>query len=151
MLRFLLMRIASAIPVLFILSIVTFAIIQAPPGDYGDYIRSQLINQGGASFDAGRRAGAGLPRSSTASISRCRSSMSTGSAASSPAAISATASSTTSRSPMWSASACRARLLLALVCHLLASVLGIGFGILRGDPAIYLDRHACSRRSPSSA
>ena len=44
------MRIASAIPVLLILSAVTFAIIQAPPGDYGDYIRSQLINQGGASF-----------------------------------------------------------------------------------------------------
>ena len=45
------MRIASAIPVLFVLSVVTFAIIQAPPGDYGDYIRSQLINQGGASFE----------------------------------------------------------------------------------------------------
>lgn len=50
MLRFLLMRIASAIPVLLILSVVTFAIIQAPPGDYADYIRSQLMNQGGASF-----------------------------------------------------------------------------------------------------
>jgi ABC-type dipeptide/oligopeptide/nickel transport system permease component len=50
MLRFLLVRIASAIPVLIILSIVTFAIIQAPPGDYADYIRSQLINQSGASF-----------------------------------------------------------------------------------------------------
>ncbi|TJX74383.1 MAG: ABC transporter permease, partial [Mesorhizobium sp.] len=50
MLRFLLTRIASAIPVLAILSLVTFAIIQAPPGDYADYIRSQLINQGGASF-----------------------------------------------------------------------------------------------------
>ena len=34
----------------FVLSVVTFAIIQAPPGDYGDYIRSQLINQGGASL-----------------------------------------------------------------------------------------------------
>lgn len=51
MFRFLLIRIASAIPVLFILSIVTFAIIQAPPGDYSDFIRSQLINQGGASFE----------------------------------------------------------------------------------------------------
>ncbi|WP_237152246.1 ABC transporter permease [Oryzibacter oryziterrae] len=51
MLRFLLVRIASAVPVLFILSVVTFAIIQAPPGDYGDYIRMQLINQGGASFE----------------------------------------------------------------------------------------------------
>lgn len=51
MFRFLLVRIISAIPVLFVLSVVTFAIIQAPPGDYSDYIRSQLINQGGASFD----------------------------------------------------------------------------------------------------
>jgi peptide/nickel transport system permease protein len=51
MLRFLLMRIGSAIPVLLILSVVTFAIIQAPPGDYADYIRSQLMNQGGASFE----------------------------------------------------------------------------------------------------
>jgi peptide/nickel transport system permease protein len=52
MFKFLLVRIASAIPVLLILSVVTFAIIQAPPGDYSDYIRSQLINQGGASFEA---------------------------------------------------------------------------------------------------
>ncbi len=51
MLRFLLTRIGSAVPVLLILSVVTFAIIQAPPGDYADYIRSQLMNQGGASYD----------------------------------------------------------------------------------------------------
>ncbi|WP_316863308.1 ABC transporter permease [uncultured Cohaesibacter sp.] len=51
MLRFLILRISSAVPVLFVLSVVTFAIIQAPPGDYSDYIRSQLINMGGASFD----------------------------------------------------------------------------------------------------
>ncbi len=47
MLRFLVMRILGAIPLLLLLSVVTFAIIQAPPGDYGDYIRSMLINQGG--------------------------------------------------------------------------------------------------------
>ncbi len=46
MLRFLVTRLLSAIPVLLILSVVTFAIIQAPPGDYSDYIRSQLINLG---------------------------------------------------------------------------------------------------------
>jgi len=51
MVRFLLTRIGSAVPVLLILSVVTFAIIQAPPGDYADYIRSQLMNQGGASFE----------------------------------------------------------------------------------------------------
>jgi peptide/nickel transport system permease protein len=48
LLRFLVMRVLAAIPVLLVLSVVTFAIIQAPPGDYGDYIRSMLINQGGA-------------------------------------------------------------------------------------------------------
>lgn len=47
MLRFLTMRILSAIPLLLLLSVVTFAIIQAPPGDYGDYIKSMLMNQGG--------------------------------------------------------------------------------------------------------
>jgi len=41
------MRVAGAIPLLLLLSIVTFAIIQAPPGDYADYIKSMLINQGG--------------------------------------------------------------------------------------------------------
>ena len=44
-LRFLIMRVLAAVPVLLILSVVTFAIIQAPPGDYGDYIRSMLMNQ----------------------------------------------------------------------------------------------------------
>jgi peptide/nickel transport system permease protein len=51
MLRFLATRIFSAVPILFVLSVVTFAIIQAPPGDYGDYIKSQLINQGGANIE----------------------------------------------------------------------------------------------------
>ena len=48
MLRFLAMRILASIPVLFIMSIITFAIIQAPPGDYGDYIRNMMITQGHA-------------------------------------------------------------------------------------------------------
>jgi peptide/nickel transport system permease protein len=51
MLRFLMMRILGAIPLLFLLSIVTFAIIQAPPGDYADYIKSMLIYQGGVRPD----------------------------------------------------------------------------------------------------
>ena len=51
MLRFLIRRILAMIPVLFALSVVTFAIIKAPAGDYGDYIRAQLMNQGGASFE----------------------------------------------------------------------------------------------------
>jgi peptide/nickel transport system permease protein len=51
LLRFLVMRILAALPILLLLSVVTFAIIQAPPGDYGDYIRSMLINQGGATSE----------------------------------------------------------------------------------------------------
>ncbi|WP_297105566.1 ABC transporter permease [uncultured Devosia sp.] len=51
MLRFLFIRILGAIPLLLLLSVVTFAIIQAPPGDYGDYIRSMAVNQGGATFE----------------------------------------------------------------------------------------------------
>jgi peptide/nickel transport system permease protein len=51
MFRFLAMRILGAIPLLLILSVVTFAIIQAPPGDYGDYIRSMAMNQGGATAE----------------------------------------------------------------------------------------------------
>jgi peptide/nickel transport system permease protein len=41
----------SAIPILILLSIVTFAIIKAPPGDYGDYIKSMLMSQGGATSE----------------------------------------------------------------------------------------------------
>jgi peptide/nickel transport system permease protein len=55
MLRYLLTRILAAIPVLILLSMVTFAIIQAPPGDYADHIRSMLINQGGASVETAER------------------------------------------------------------------------------------------------
>ena len=59
MLRFLIGRVLAAIPVLLVLSIVTFAIIKAPAGDYGDYIREQMMNQGGASFvEAGAQANA---------------------------------------------------------------------------------------------
>jgi peptide/nickel transport system permease protein len=52
MLRFLGIRILQAIPVLFVMSIITFAIINAPPGDYGDYIRTNMITQGTATLAA---------------------------------------------------------------------------------------------------
>jgi peptide/nickel transport system permease protein len=48
MARFLITRILSAVPILLLLSVVTFAIIKAPPGDYADYIKSMLMSQGGA-------------------------------------------------------------------------------------------------------
>jgi peptide/nickel transport system permease protein len=52
MLRFLGIRLLQAIPVLLIMSMITFAIIQAPPGDYADFIRSNMITQGNASTAA---------------------------------------------------------------------------------------------------
>jgi peptide/nickel transport system permease protein len=52
MLRFLAIRILQAIPVLFIMSVITFIIIQAPPGDYGDYVRNMAILQGSATIEA---------------------------------------------------------------------------------------------------
>ncbi len=52
MLRFLGIRLLQAIPVLLVMSMITFAIIQAPPGDYGDFIRTNMIVQGGAAPEA---------------------------------------------------------------------------------------------------
>lgn len=52
MLRFLAIRLLQAVPVLLAMSVITFAIIQAPPGDYADYIRSTMITQGNASVTA---------------------------------------------------------------------------------------------------
>ncbi len=52
MLRFLAIRLLQAIPVLLIMSIVTFIIIQAPPGDYADFLRTNMIVQGNATVEA---------------------------------------------------------------------------------------------------
>lgn len=52
MLRFLVTRIMQSVPVLIVMSIITFTIIQAPPGDYGDFIRANMITQGNASPEA---------------------------------------------------------------------------------------------------
>lgn len=46
MFRFIVFRVLVSIPVLLVLSIVTFAIIKAEPGDYGDYLKSMLMSQG---------------------------------------------------------------------------------------------------------
>lgn len=56
MLRFLAVRIAQAIPVLFVMSLITFIIIQAPPGDYADFIRTNMITQGNATVEAATKA-----------------------------------------------------------------------------------------------
>ena len=56
MLQFIVRRILSAIPTLFILSILAFLIIQAPPGDYGDVIKNNAISRAGASVADAERA-----------------------------------------------------------------------------------------------
>jgi peptide/nickel transport system permease protein len=129
MLRFLAMRIASAIPLLFILSVVTFAIIQAPPGDYSDYIRSQAINQGGASFeeaDAQARAyrvANGLDQPLPVQyVNWIRGIVTRGDFGHSLFYNKPVGEVVAERLPR--------TLALALVCHLLASAIGIAFGIL---------------------
>lgn len=42
-------RLLAAVPLVLLLSMITFIIIKAPPGDYADGLRTMLINQGGAS------------------------------------------------------------------------------------------------------
>ncbi len=56
MLRFLGIRLLQAFPVLLVMSLVTFMIIQAPPGDYGDFIRTNMIVQGNATQEAANAA-----------------------------------------------------------------------------------------------
>lgn len=48
-LAFLGRRLLAALPLVLLLSMITFAIIKAPPGDYADGLRTMMINQGGAS------------------------------------------------------------------------------------------------------
>lgn len=129
MLRFLAIRILSAIPVLLVLSIVTFAIIQAPPGDYGDFIRSQLMNQGGASAvvaeaqaDAYRKAH-GLDQPIIIQYFNWITGIVTrGDFGQSYFYNKPVATVVAERLPR--------TLLLALVCHILASLIGISFGII---------------------
>ncbi len=129
MLRFLAIRILSAIPVLLVLSIVTFAIIQAPPGDYGDFIRSQLMNQGGASAvvaeaqaDAYRKAH-GLDQPIIVQYFNWIGGIVTrGDFGQSYFYNKPVATVVAERLPR--------TLLLALVCHILASLIGISFGII---------------------
>ncbi|MGN6100787.1 MAG: ABC transporter permease [Devosia sp.] len=51
MARFLITRILSALPILVLLSVVTFCIIKAMPGDYADYLKSMLMSQGHVSAE----------------------------------------------------------------------------------------------------
>ncbi len=129
MLRFLARRILATIPVLLVLSLITFAIIKAPPGDYGDYIRAQMMNQGGASFERAEAEANAYRKSHglldpipvqyfhwiTGIVTR-------GDFGDSFYYNQPVAHIVAQRLP--------ATLLLALTCHFFASVLGISFGIL---------------------
>ncbi|QTF91993.1 ABC transporter permease [Halomonas sp. BM-2019] len=47
--NYLIRRILGAIPLLIALSLISFALIQLPPGDYADQLQSQAMSQGGLS------------------------------------------------------------------------------------------------------
>ena len=51
MLRFLIRRGLSALGLLFVVSIVSFVLIKAPPGDYADYAANLARSQGGLSYE----------------------------------------------------------------------------------------------------
>ena len=51
MLRFLFRRTLSALGLLFVVSVVSFTLIKAPPGDYADYAASLARSQGGLSYE----------------------------------------------------------------------------------------------------
>ena len=129
MLRFLIMRILAAVPILLVLSVVTFAIIHAPPGDYGDYIRAQLMNQGGASYDVAEaqaqayRVEHGLDKPLPIQyINWITGIVTRGDFGDSLLYNKPVTTVVAERLPR--------TLLLALVCHILASILGISLGIL---------------------
>ncbi len=129
MTRFLVTRILQALPVLLVMSIITFAIIQAPPGDYGDFIRSNMITQGNATSEAASRAADayrethGLNDPMIVQYGRwIWGIVSRGDFGQSYAYNKPVAEVVMQRLP--------ATIAIALTCHLLASLIGIGFGIL---------------------
>ena len=79
MLRFILRRLLYLIPTLFAISIVAFAIIQLPPGDYLTSVIAELSEQGA---DRRQRPGCWRCSSATGWASRSMSSTSNGSPAS---------------------------------------------------------------------
>ena len=129
MLRFLAVRLLQAIPVLMVMSIITFAIIQAPPGDYGDFIRTNMIVQGNASVEAAERAAQayrdthGLDDPMPLQYLRwIWGIVSAGDFGQSYLYNKPVSDVIMARLP--------ATIAIALTCHILASFLGIGFGIL---------------------
>jgi peptide/nickel transport system permease protein len=128
MLRFLGFRILAAIPVLFVMSMITFIIIQAPPGDYGDYIRNQLLFLGNATTTAADAAAEkfreehGLNDPLIIQYFRWIKGFAVGDFGHSYFYNKPISEVIGERLP--------ATLAIALTCHILASAFGIGFGIL---------------------
>ena len=129
MFRFVATRILAAIPVLLILSVVTFGIIKAQPGDYADYLKSMLMSQGNVSdqdaqkqADAYRAAhglNAPLPIQYVNWVTGIVTRFDFGDSLYYNKPVGAVVSERLSRT-----------LLLALTCHILASVIGITLGIV---------------------
>ena len=129
MLRFLAIRLLQAIPVLIVMSIITFTIIQAPPGDYGDFIRTNMITQGNATTEAADRAANqyrethGLNDPMVLQYGRwIWGIVSRGDFGQSYLYNKPVSDVIMARLPK--------TILIALTCHFLASLFGIGFGIL---------------------
>ncbi len=129
MLKFIGVRILQAIPVLLAMSIVAFTIINAPPGDYADYLKSRMITQGNASAEAADafaqtyRAEHGLDDPVAIRYFRWVSGIVTrGDFGHSFYYNKPVSEVIGERLPK--------TLALALTCHILASILGISFGIL---------------------
>ena len=129
MLRFLLIRVFQAVPVLLIMSMITFVIIQAPPGDYGDFIRTNMITQGNASIEAASAAAEayrkshGLNDPMVVQYSRwIWGIVSRGDFGQSFLYNKPVSEVILQRLPITIA--------IALTCHFLASLFGIGFGVL---------------------
>ncbi len=129
MVRFMLVRVLQAVPVLIVMSMITFVIINAPPGDYADYIRSNMITQGNACFAAADAAAAAYREKHGVNdplviqyfcwISRI---VLHGDFGYSYFYNRPVGDVVGERLPL--------TILLALTCHVLASFFGIGFGIL---------------------
>jgi peptide/nickel transport system permease protein len=129
MIRFVFYRILGSIPVLLILSILTFIIIQAPPGDYADYMKSMMMVQGHATAATAEAAAQqyrevhGLNDPLLVQYFHWISGMITrGDFGYSHFYNKPVADVVAERLPR--------TLLLALTCHILASVIGISFGIM---------------------
>ncbi len=131
LLRFLVTRILAALPVLLVLSVVTFAIIQAPPGDYGDYIRSDADQPGRGDRSRKPRTQADdLPRAERPQRAAAGPVRQLDGRHRHPLRFRPLAVLQQAPSATWSTERLPRTILLALACHFFASVIGIGMGII---------------------